>query len=100
MVMHINLYQATRIDVCAWCGKFYDKHHPVQKYCSKECAKEAKKERTRVYQRMRRKLKRELPLGTSNLRGSRQKNFEREMELVEREYGRVFNKYSGARRDR
>ncbi len=93
MRVSINLYRATRVDICAWCGQYYEKESPVQKYCSRKCRDEARKEQQRIYRRMRNKLKRELPLGTSNLRQSRQKSFKRELELVEKECGRVFDKY-------
>lgn len=88
----MNGYKATRIDACVWCGKLYEKRHPAMKYCSEECAKEMRRERNRAYDRLKRERRRQFPLGTSNLRARRQKNFKREFELVEREYGRVFGK--------
>ena len=90
MRVKINHYKATRVDCCAWCGKMYEKNHSARKYCSEKCAAEARRERDRAYNRYRRERRRQFPLGTSNLRGSRQKDFSREFELVEREYGRVF----------
>ena len=62
------------------------------KYCSEDCKLEAQRERNRAYDRLKRERRRKFPLGTSNLRASRQKSFKREMELVEKEYGRVFGK--------
>ena len=88
--MKINAYKMTRIDACQWCGKLFEVKNPNQKYCSKECANERKKERNRAYSAYRRKLKKRFPLGTTNLRATRYKNFDRELEMVEREYGRVF----------
>ena len=92
MRVKINGYQMTPIDACVWCGKLYEKTHVNMKYCSEKCKLEAKREKDRAYNKEKREIRRKFPLGTSNLRGSRQKNFDKELELVEKEYGRVFGK--------
>lgn len=88
--MKINPNKCSRIDACAWCGKLYMVEHANQKYCSKKCADERQRERARAYNAYKRKLYKKFPLGTTNLRKKRHPNFERELELVEKEYGRVF----------
>lgn len=83
--LHLN--KASIVKKCEFCGKLYTPTHHLQKFCSDFCYKEHRKDYKATWKRTKYKPKQRL--GTSTINETRNKDFKKEHEILQRELYRI-----------
>ena len=95
IIIKKNLYKATELITCAYCGRLTPKLHHKQKYCHKtirDCSKYARLEYKSEHEKKRQRRLREQGegwLGQGNLSTHPNPNFEKEHKIIQNEKKRL-----------
>lgn len=82
----INPLHLTKIQLCEYCGKYFTPTHHRQKFCSDECYVNHRRDYKAKWKR---EHKHKESLGTSQISGKANKDFNKERRIVRNELRRV-----------
>ena len=83
----LRLNKCSIVKTCDWCDKLYTPTHHKQKFCTKKCYREHRLEYKNNWDRTKRKRK--PSIGTGYIKGSRNEDFSKEHEILQKEIRRL-----------